>query len=391
MNHLVRIGDVAEINPCFSGPRPHDGEIPISFLPMAGLSEQGVLIDVQERSLKSVLKGYTPFQAGDVLLAKISPSLENGKAAFVDVLPHHWGFGSTEFHVLRPTSKVLGRYLFYSIWSSEFRQTASRHMTGTAGQKRVSPSFVAGFRIRVPTIGEQRRIVEILDKADSIRKKREQSLSLVQTIPVALFVDFFGDPIRNPRAHPLRSIGTLGRVVTGNTPPRNNPSFFGSEIEWIKSDNIRPDILSLTKATECLSASGANVGRVVQAGAILVACIAGSRESIGRAALTDRSVAFNQQINAIVPDQDKINPTFLFVQLLAVKRLIQGASTGGMKGMVTKSMLSAIRVMCPPKSEQDRFENVYRKGWELQRRHVLAAAEAHRFVDALVSRMSGPW
>lgn len=389
MNGLVRIVDVAEINPPFRGTRKGKADMKVTFLPMASLSEQGVLTDVQERPLNSVLKGYSPFQTGDVLIAKISPSLENGKAAFVERLPHRWGFGSTEFHVLRPSAQILGRYLFYSIWSSEFRRTASRHMIGTAGQKRVPPSFVGGYRIRLPSISEQIRIVEIIDKAEAIRKAREQCLALSRTVPVALFVDCFGDPMRNPRGYPMESIGNLGSVITGKTPPRSNPSFYGSAIEWIKSDNIRPDILGLTKASEYLSATGAKIGKAVPSGSILVACIAGSRESIGRVALTDRSVAFNQQINAIVPDLDKINPYFLYVQLLAAKRLIQGASTSGMKGMVTKNMLSAIKLMRPPKSEQDSFGAIYRRAWKLQRCHALATEEAQRIVDAMVSRMGG--
>lgn len=276
-------------------------------------------------------------------------------------------------------------YLYYALKAKKFGHTANRAVMGQTLNK----DSVSRISVKLPSWREQCRISQVLDKADGVVRAREQSLRLAQSIPAALFVELYGDPLRNPRGYPMRSIGSIGRVITGKTPPRENSSNFGADVEWIKSDNIRPDILGLTRATEYLSASGAKIGRVVPPGSSLVACIAGSKESIGRVAFADRSVAFNQQINAIVPDPAKINPLFLYGQLLVAKRIIQRASTGGMKGMVTKNVLSTVKLMCPPKAEQDEFERFYSCAQELHRRQTSAADEAQRLMDALTSRMVG--
>src|SRR5690606_32454536 len=100
-------------------------------------------------------------------------------------------------------------------------------------------------------------------------------------------------------------------IITGNTPPRNEPeNYENGHIEWIKTDNIISNSAFITPALEKLSRIGVEKGRTVTPGALLVACIAGSLDSIGRAALTDREVAFNQQINAIQPNAD-VSPLYL--------------------------------------------------------------------------------
>jgi type I restriction enzyme, S subunit len=124
-------------------------------------------------------------------------------------------------------------------------------------------------------------------------------------------------------------------------------------IEWIKSDNINTPYYYLTQAEEGLSEAGKAVARIVAAGAILVTCIAGSPACIGNAAIVNREVAFNQQINALVPQQGNVH--FLFAQILTAKRLIQDASTASMKGMVSKSRFEEIRLIFPPLNLQQEF------------------------------------
>ena len=115
----------------------------------------------------------------------------------------------------------------------------------------------------------------------------------------------------------------------------------------------------ITKAEERLSKEGKLVARTVPAGSILVTCIAGSPSCIGNAAITDREVAFNQQINALVPKQADFR--FLFANIIVGKRLIQEASTAGMKGMVSKSRFEKIRLMYPPLDLQRTFAAVFDK------------------------------
>lgn len=161
----------------------------------------------------------------------------------------------------------------------------------------------------------------------------------------SVFLEMFGDPNMNPKGWPTRTLGEIGVVTTGNTPPRANSGNFGTDIEWVKSDNLQGSSPYAQGATEGLSSLGRQRGRVAAAGSILVTCIAGSANSIGNAALIEREVAFNQQINAISPFT--MDPYFLLFQLRIGKRLIQECSTKGMKGLVSKSRFEAIQIMEP--------------------------------------------
>lgn len=127
------------------------------------LSENGSIDVANQKPFEDIQSGLTLFEKGDVLFAKITPCMENGKGAFVSQLPTRYAFGSTEFHVLRPTHAVIGRFLYYYTFNPVFRAYAAENMTGAAGQKRVSSRFLKDTRIFLPSLPEQHRIAEFLD------------------------------------------------------------------------------------------------------------------------------------------------------------------------------------------------------------------------------------
>ena len=115
------------------------------------------------RKWSEVKKGYTKFQSGDVLFAKITPCMENGKIALVSGLRSGIGAGSTEFHVLRPSQTMSGRFLTLYLLQEQIRREARSRMTGTAGQLRVPTIFLTTHQVRLPPPAEQERIVERVD------------------------------------------------------------------------------------------------------------------------------------------------------------------------------------------------------------------------------------
>jgi type I restriction enzyme S subunit len=145
--------------------------------------------------------------------------------------------------------------------------------------------------------------------------------------------------------------------VTGNTPPRDNRKNYGNFIEWIKSDNINTPFHFITKAEEYLSEIGLQKGRSIEKNSILMTCIAGSLSCIGNVALVDRKVAFNQQINGIIPKN--INLHFLYVHFLISKNFIQNASTNSMKGMISKGILSKLEFIVPSDELQRNFQKKF--------------------------------
>ncbi len=137
----------------------------VHFVPMASVVEDFGGIDVSKlRPLGEVAKGYTQFLEGDVLFAKITPCMENGKLAVVPALEHTVGYGSTEFHVLRPSASVSAKWLANYISQRTFRRVAVRNMAGSAGQLRVPAGWLADQVIPVPPIDDQQEIVAKIEE-----------------------------------------------------------------------------------------------------------------------------------------------------------------------------------------------------------------------------------
>ena len=176
---VVRLDELVSLNPSRS-PRPNDGMV--SFLPMAAVSVDGQVVSPQIREYDQVSSGHTAFRNGDVLVAKITPSFENGKGALVDGLVNGVGFGSTEFHVLRPKNDVSARLIAHVVNSHEFRRRGESEMEGSAGQKRVSPDFIRTFKFACPfSPQEQKQIADVLDMADRMQSAYQAFLKALKS------------------------------------------------------------------------------------------------------------------------------------------------------------------------------------------------------------------
>ncbi len=159
------IGNIAKINGRDIAIRDLSDDLPVTFVPMSAVdAQQGIIAEPQERPLKDVRKGFTPFSDGDVLLAKITPSMENGKAAIARNLKNGRGFGSTEFHVFRPKEVVMAEWVFHFIRQESFRRDAKANFSGTAGQLRVPSDFLVDYPIPLPPLSEQKRIVNRIEE-----------------------------------------------------------------------------------------------------------------------------------------------------------------------------------------------------------------------------------
>jgi type I restriction enzyme S subunit len=215
MKNAVTLLEAAEINPPLPKERVPLASDQVAFVPMAQVGEDGSITSVVSRPFSEVSKGFTQFYENDVLLAKITPCMENGKAAMVNGLSTLVGCGSTEYHVLRARKGTWPRYLFHSVWNEPFRNLAARNMTGSAGQKRVPRSFLESHKIPLPPLTEQKRIAAILDKADAIRRKLQQSLRLSDDFLRSVFLDMFGNPVFSSKVKTVVKVADAGEVQLG--------------------------------------------------------------------------------------------------------------------------------------------------------------------------------
>ena len=157
---LVRIADVCTVNPRKSQLAALERETRVSFVPMAALNEHRAdFRPLGEKQLSEVSSSYTYFEDNDVLLAKVTPCFENGKAGIARGLLNGIGFGSSEFYVLRSNGQVLPEWIYFCVMHAIFRGAAIAQMTGTGGLQRVPRDFVENFQIPVPPMDVQKEIV----------------------------------------------------------------------------------------------------------------------------------------------------------------------------------------------------------------------------------------
>lgn len=219
--------------------------------------------------------------------------------------------------------------------------------------KAISKQNLLDIDIPLYGLNEQKKVAKKLDLAYELLKKRKKQLEKLDELVKSRFIEMFGEPVSNPMGWQKKPLADECEIVTGNTPPRNVSEYYGDYIEWIKSDNINTSNSILTTATEYLSEKGLEVGRSIEAGSILMTCIAGSISCIGNVAIANRKVAFNQQINAIVPKHN--NTWFMFVQFELSKQYIQSTINMALKGILSKGKLSKIEFLFPPVELQNKF------------------------------------
>jgi type I restriction enzyme S subunit len=267
---------------------------------------------------------------------------------------------STDCFVLTPINKtnIDLKYIYYYLKSN--MRLLDNGFKGV-GLKHISKKYISNIKIPIQPLENQRKISTFLTKLEELIEKRQESIKLLDELIKSTFLDMFGDPVLNTKGWDIKTLNKFGDIITGNTPPRAINEYYNDKfIEWIKTDNILEDCIYPSEAKEYLSKSGLDKGRFVTEGAILVTCIAGSLKSIGNVCLLDRKVAFNQQINAIQPNEN-INPYFLYFMLKISQYYIQKQAGVGMKKIITKSVFQNIKFPLPPKSLQDKFAEIVKK------------------------------
>jgi len=188
--HWVRLGEVCEINPRRPELARKDDSL-TTFVPMSAVDERlGTIVRAETKPFGQVRKGYTYFEDCDVLFAKITPCMQNGKHAIARNLVGGFGFGTTEFHVLRRGPAVIPDWIHFFIRQPEVLENAKAHFTGAVGQQRVPETYLAELEISLPPVDEQKRIAAMLNEqmasAERARKAIEEELDGINKLPAAL-------------------------------------------------------------------------------------------------------------------------------------------------------------------------------------------------------------
>jgi type I restriction enzyme S subunit len=320
--------------------------------------------------------------------------MENGKAAIARDLVHGYGFGSTEFHVLRAGEIVLPEWLHFFVRQATFRHEAKRNFTGTGGQQRVPATFVANTLIPLPPLPEQRRIVDLLTRAEGIvRLRREAAAKAAELIP-AIFIDMFGDPLTNPKQLSIRKVEDVVAKFEGG---KNIQAGDG------EASNLR--ILKVSAVTsgtyvesECKPAPNDYVPptqHFVRVGDMLFSR-ANTSELVGATALVEHTNG-----STLLPDKlwrfvwkEEVAPSYMWAlfQSKAVRQQLSKLASGTSDSMrnISQAKLFELDLPIAKLEDQRRFGELINSARSIQVQQQTALMQAQATFNALLAQAFAP-
>ncbi len=350
-NELKRLGECCILNPRRPNIALCDTD-KVSFIPMPAVSEDGYLVDMTDEEYGKVKKGFTYFENNDVLFAKITPCMENGKGAIVHGLTNGIGMGSTEFHVLRPINGISSPYWLLTLTRMPiFRERAAKNMSGTGGQKRVSASYLDHFMVGLPAIEEQRRFEAIYKQADKSKFDDFKSQ----------FIELFEN---------VESYCKLEDLISDTFPGE-----WGSEpisenaIKVIRTTNFTNEgYLDLTDVVTRDIEPKKVVRKKLKQGDTILERSGGTKDNpVGRVVFFDEIGDYlPNNFTQVLRPKESVNPVYLFYALYNSYNLNKAAmramasQTTGIQNL-SMSDFMAKSIVLPSRDEQNKFEQIYRQ------------------------------
>lgn len=357
----------------------------VTFVPMAAVDEVGGRIaNPQVRPFSVVRKGFTHFQDGDVLFAKITPCMENGKAAIAGELLGGHGFGSTEFHVLRPHPHVLPEWIFYFVRRQSFRAEAKRNFTGTAGQQRVPTTFMSSTLLPVPPLEEQRHIVDILSRAEGIvRLRREAQKKAAELIP-ALFIDMFGDPVTNPKGWKTELLGSVGTLDRGKSRhrPRDAAELYGGSYPFIQTGDVANSDGRIKQYKTTYSELGLSQSRLWPVGTLCITIAA----NIAKTGVLEFGSCFPDSVVGFLPG-DQVKTEYVQAWLGFLQPMLEAKAPQAAQKNINLEILRGLPIPMSPLALQEHFEERCRNIFSIQSQQAVATEQAQATFDVLLARI----
>ena len=298
------------------------------------------ITSTKKRIIKEGIKKSREVQPGDFLLTN---SMSFGRPYIMQTS----GCIHDGWLVLSPRGEVAHPDYFYHLLGSDILYSEFERRAAGATVKNLNIELVKAVGISLPPLAEQRRIAEVLDKAEALRAKRRAALAQLDSLTQSLFLDLFGDPVSNPKGWRVYPLSEVGKIHTGKTPPTKLPGMFGGKIPFATPGDLDEGLISTERT---LTADGSKYSKVVRAGSTLVGCIG----NIGKIAKTPVSTAFNQQINAVEWGV-QIDDDYGIAALGFQKQQMLSYSSSTVVPILNKSGFSKVTIPTPPIDLQREF------------------------------------
>ena len=330
--------------------------------------------DAPSRARKAIRKG-------DVLVSTVRPNLNAVAMVPADLDGH---IASTGFCVLRPNRAVIEpRYLFYRTLTPEFVTALTARVRGIS-YPAVSDKDVKQVEVPLPPLAEQRRIVEILDRADDLRRLRAEADARANRILPSLFVRMFGDPATNSMHWPIKRIGEVCDIVSGTTPRTERPEFWGGGIPWATPKDLSEfDGWSLDRTARTLTEEGlaSCSAAMVPEGSVLLS----SRAPIGLVAVAGMPMCTNQGFKNLVCGPD-VDPWYLFGWCRIRTTYLQSLGRGATFKEISKRIVESIELPLPPMQRQRRFRSRLMNLTSVHRARIQSARRIANLFRVLLGR-----
>ena len=282
---------------------------------------------------------------------------------------------------LIPDRGLESRYL---AWCLHFHTDRIADLAGSTTFKEISRSALKRFRIPIPPVSEQRRIVEILDQADRLRHLQTEADAKADRILPALFIKMFGDPAANPMGWTSRRIGNVCTIVSGATPKTNRPEFWGGGIPWVTPKDLSAlEGWSLDHTERTLTEGG-----LASCSATMMpeqSVLLSSRAPIGLVAVSGVPMCTNQGFKSLVCGPE-IEPWYLFGWCKLRRTFLQSLGRGATFKEISKRIVESVELPVPPIKEQRRFREILESlmSIECERRRSMRRVAA--LLDVLLNR-----
>ena len=391
----MKLGEVCQINP---KDKPEDMTLQVSFIPMQSVSETGEIDTSDIRSISDVCKGFTSFSEGDVLMAKITPCMENGKGAIAKGLHNGKGYGSTEFFVLRPDlARVSSEWIYYFTAGRQFRRDCEKNMTGSAGQKRVPKTYLEKKEIPVPSLEKQRILVDNLKRTKKIISLRKQQLTELDTLVKARFVEMFGEPFSSAKWN-VRALSDVSvSLVDGSN---IDPKFYqtSGEVLFLRIQNVWRNEFRLDDSVYVSQAVNESyIDTSLRNGDLLITKIGRfytKDSSLGRVSVyrgEDNRANYSNNIIRVRLN-GTVNSEFVntLLNLDDYQTFIRNTSKGGTdKRALSKSLIGSYPIIVPPIELQNQFAAFVEQTDKSKSVVQKALDEAQTLFDSLMQQYFG--
>lgn len=243
------------------------------------------------------------------------------------------------------------------------------------------PKDVATLDLQLPPLLEQQRIAAIFDKADNVRRKRQEAIRLADEFLRAVFIDMFGNPVSNTKQLQYQSISELCHVATGATPSREQADYFGGVYPWIKTGEV--DSAWITSAEEYITDKAIKETncKPFPKQTILVAMY-GQGKTRGKVGMLGIAAATNQACAAILPSE-AIDPFFLYAQLTLMYDHLRSMGRGGNQENLNLGMIKSLQILVPPRPLIEKFLTIQRRTQSVIDKARIAEDEAKRLANSL--------